>query len=74
MKSHTLVLNVLSSARATRWKQWKQFTSVWEGENTLSLETHTGAGQGWRSAWESQPARLGASGCTLQSPLPQLCL
>lgn len=50
---------------------WKQFTSVWEGENTLSLETHTGPGQGWRSAWESQPAWLRVSGYTLQCPLTQ---
>lgn len=38
---------------------WKEFTSVWEGENTLSLETHTGAGQGWRSAWSHSQPRSG---------------
>lgn len=51
----------------TEW--WKQFTSVWEGENTLSLETQAGAGHGWRSAWEPQPARLrqAATPCNLLS-------
>lgn len=50
-------------------ESWKQSTSVWEGENTLSLEPHARAGHGWgQPGSHSQPdSGQAATPCNLLS-------